>query len=106
MQVPATRVAPQHDGGDEDRPAVWVPVCDMHFEDWYEDVDDPLPAFALVVNRMYQVEAIFRVKAEDDEQAYAKIDQALDKAFHGIEGCEAAGFESWEMLEGCVGEVG
>jgi hypothetical protein len=47
--VPATKLAPQFSGGDDDRPAEWVPVCEMHFDDWYEDIDEPnrLPWFRL-----------------------------------------------------------
>lgn len=47
--VPATTLAPQHDGGDEDRPAIWVPVCDPHFSTWYdgEPEDRHLPSFKL-----------------------------------------------------------
>lgn len=49
VAVPATHVAPQHDGGDVDRPAVWVPVCDDHFAEWYTEIEpeNRLPAFDL-----------------------------------------------------------
>ena len=49
VAVKATRSAPQFDGGDEDCPAVWVPVCDSHFNNWYEDIEPGmiLPAFVL-----------------------------------------------------------
>jgi hypothetical protein len=45
----ATMLAPQHTGGDVDRPAHWVPVCDEHFANWYADVgeDERLPVFVL-----------------------------------------------------------
>lgn len=47
--VTATRIAPQHSGGDEDRPATWVPVCDPHHEHWYDDIDEEriLPTFVI-----------------------------------------------------------
>lgn len=44
----ATVVAPQYTGGDEDRPATWVPVCDAHFgDDWYAECPTRLPAFKI-----------------------------------------------------------
>ncbi len=45
--VSATRIAPQHTGGDEDIPATWVPVCEEHYKDWDEGVadDDTLPSY-------------------------------------------------------------
>lgn len=41
----ATKLAPQFDGGDPDRPAIWVPVCDDHFAEWYKGAPFHLPAF-------------------------------------------------------------
>jgi len=51
QETPATYAAPQYDGGDTDQPCVWVPVCDYHFDGWYDNVDecgeDRLPAFKI-----------------------------------------------------------
>lgn len=37
--VQSVALAPRHTGGDEDRPAHWVPVCDRHYEQWHNEVD-------------------------------------------------------------------
>ena len=49
--VPAIFLAPHHDGGDVDRPANWVPICDDHAQTWYDDTteEEKLPMFAFGV---------------------------------------------------------
>lgn len=46
---PAKYLAPQHVGGDEGIPAMWVPVCEDHIANWYDlfPGDERLPIFAL-----------------------------------------------------------
>lgn len=38
--VPASRLAPRHVGGNEDEPGEWIPICEAHVADWYEDVPE------------------------------------------------------------------
>lgn len=45
----AVAVAPRHSGGDTDRAAHWIPVCEEHAERWHDETanDEQLPLFAL-----------------------------------------------------------
>lgn len=55
-EKPAAFAAPQYDGGDDDRPCVWVPVCDYHFSGWYDETaeEDRLPAFKIDTGEKYE----------------------------------------------------
>lgn len=73
--TPATTLAPQHTGGNLEEPAEWRPVCDMHFDGWYDDVDEPLPAFRLVPDPV--VLTLAEAKAVDGMISY-RIDHDED----------------------------
>lgn len=96
--TPATFVAPQHTGGDTDKPAAWVPVCDMHFEDWYEDIDreDRLPAFRLVPDPVVltlaeaqAVDAMISYRIGHDEDVDDDDNAAADAIASGINRLES-----------------
>jgi hypothetical protein len=82
--VMASRIAPQHSGGDEDKPAGWVPVCEAHYSDWYEEIDrdDRLPSFMVAADPI----VLTRVQAEavlarcsyyvDNDGEHADLDEA------------------------------
>lgn len=95
---PATVVAPQHTGGDTDKPAAWVPVCDTHFENWYDDVDadERLPAFRLVPDPVVltlaeaqAVDAMISYRIDHDEDVEADDIAAADAIASGINRLES-----------------
>ena len=47
--APAAFLMPRHRDGDECCPAEWLPVCDTHASEWYDDmpIDERLPKIDL-----------------------------------------------------------
>lgn len=108
---PATYVAAQHTGGDEDRPATWVPICDEHVATWYEDVpaDEWLPIFPLAGLPVVEAQVVQRVEVlhERDPDSECNVRIWIDGVeakvdYVDIDPGRGYTYEDWDESRDCA----
>lgn len=96
---PSVALAPRHSGGDVDRPAHWVPVCQHHADHWHDETDEAehlplIPRFGLALFTD-QARALLAAICEDSGDFRDSVNQEVD-GLHDAVSALVAGLRAYD----------